>query len=401
MDNVVSTANYYPFGMKMDAASYDHMDREKQRYGYNGNEEIEGGGLSLMDFNARIYNPPLGRFMGSDALASMTAASTPYNFTANNPINFTDPSGYQMVSKRQAAYRNDDGSNQSFGGGSGSSMAWQWGRTGSGSGFHWTDVYSTMTSDFFLMSGYDFESKHGIGVSQFNDILNGKNDVKLGKKGQLLFWNEYGGKEITRKEWLLGGGDGEKKADLYFSGGWQSVAFSGGLYPTIMGPFDGIMGIITGEDRHFLGADAIALTLSLNASGGVNMGAEIGALVVLRGVEAGVYLLGDLSIGGGTVDVSLTMEFTYLYYSGSADLIMKNTFLEERWEGNLGVGAIVTGNLNVLYSRRESGEYVIGYGGGMGVGASATIISGNINRGGSGSSVNQITESFKYGLGLE
>jgi RHS repeat-associated protein len=91
--NIVSTANYYPFGMKMDAESYDHIDYAKQRYGYNGNEEIDGGDLTLMDFNARIYVPSLGRFMGADALASISAASSPFAFASNNPVNFIDPTG--------------------------------------------------------------------------------------------------------------------------------------------------------------------------------------------------------------------------------------------------------------------------------------------------------------------
>ncbi|MDN5214953.1 DUF6443 domain-containing protein [Fulvivirgaceae bacterium BMA12] len=145
--NIVSTANYYPFGMKMDAESYDHLTREKQRHGYNGNEEIDGGGLTLMDFNARIYNPSLGRFMGADALASVSAASSPYAFTSNDPINLIDPTG--LTSREWGgSFRKHFLANFGYEGSfARNQRIWGAGRTGPGSGNHWSDgiYYSDWT----------------------------------------------------------------------------------------------------------------------------------------------------------------------------------------------------------------------------------------------------------------
>ena len=167
--NIVSTANYYPFGMKMDAESYDHPSREKQRYGYNGNEVIDGGGLTLMDFNARIYNPSLGRFMGADALASVSATASPYAFTLNDPINLIDPTG--LTSRESASHHRKHYLAHGPYEGTFLYRTPYWGRTGPGSGHHWSDQFSDPFRDYFLMSTTDFESKWGMSVSDYRDEL--------------------------------------------------------------------------------------------------------------------------------------------------------------------------------------------------------------------------------------
>ena len=69
------------------------------RYGYNGMEkdnELKGNANSL-DYHARIYDPRLGRWLSNDPLQAKYAGLSPYNYVANNPIFFVDPSGKEIV----------------------------------------------------------------------------------------------------------------------------------------------------------------------------------------------------------------------------------------------------------------------------------------------------------------
>ncbi len=66
--------------------------------GYTGHEML--GGLCLVNMNARIYDPDLGRFMTAD-----THVTDPlnlqdwnaYTYVNNNPLSFTDPTGHELT----------------------------------------------------------------------------------------------------------------------------------------------------------------------------------------------------------------------------------------------------------------------------------------------------------------
>jgi len=62
--------------------------------GFTGQEMLDG--LCLINFNARIYDPSLGRFMAADpAVGDETAPQelNRFSYVLNNPLSFTDPSG--------------------------------------------------------------------------------------------------------------------------------------------------------------------------------------------------------------------------------------------------------------------------------------------------------------------
>ena len=90
---VLQEDHYYPFGANISALSSTAPLSKPNKYKYNGNEEQTDFDLGLFDFNARFYDPVLGRFTGIDLLAELQEFYTPYHFSYNNPSSNSDPSG--------------------------------------------------------------------------------------------------------------------------------------------------------------------------------------------------------------------------------------------------------------------------------------------------------------------
>ena len=82
-------SNYYPFGLKHEGYN-ENQSTATFNYKYNGKELQETG---MYDYGARMYMPDIGRWGVVDPLAEMYRRYSPYNYTVNNPINFTDPDG--------------------------------------------------------------------------------------------------------------------------------------------------------------------------------------------------------------------------------------------------------------------------------------------------------------------
>ena len=63
--------------------------------GYTGHEQLDN--IDLIHMNGRIYDPNLGRFLSPDphiqSLANPQNLNR-YSYVLNNPLSYTDPSGY-------------------------------------------------------------------------------------------------------------------------------------------------------------------------------------------------------------------------------------------------------------------------------------------------------------------
>ena len=65
--------------------------------GFTGHEHLDTAGLIHM--NGRVYDPTLGRFLSADPYVQYpetTQAFNRYSYTGNNPLSYTDPSGFRI-----------------------------------------------------------------------------------------------------------------------------------------------------------------------------------------------------------------------------------------------------------------------------------------------------------------
>ncbi len=102
---LLEEAHYYPFGLRMEGPWITReTDDQNEHYLYNGKElydqgfDTDGDGeknyiVGLYDYGARFYDPAISRFTSIDPLVSDFPNWSPYAYTFNNPIRYTDPTG--------------------------------------------------------------------------------------------------------------------------------------------------------------------------------------------------------------------------------------------------------------------------------------------------------------------
>jgi len=89
---ILEAHHYYPFGLEHQNYSTITGNTE-YKYTFGGKEFQPEKDLNMYDFGARNYDPALGRWMNVDPLAEQFQGWTPYNYTLQNPVNLTDPTG--------------------------------------------------------------------------------------------------------------------------------------------------------------------------------------------------------------------------------------------------------------------------------------------------------------------
>ncbi|WP_313090320.1 SpvB/TcaC N-terminal domain-containing protein [Chryseobacterium flavum] len=91
-----------PFGETM----LEQMDGSYNNpYKFNGKELDEDTGLYY--YGARYYNPRLSIWYGVDPLAEKYPELSPYVYTANNPVKYTDPDGQDFILAILGMFRKD------------------------------------------------------------------------------------------------------------------------------------------------------------------------------------------------------------------------------------------------------------------------------------------------------
>lgn len=106
--DIISTNDYYPFGMLKPGELYSSAG---YRYGFQGQEqdnELKGSGNSI-NYKYRIHDPRLGRFFAIDPLSSKYPYYTPYSFSGNKLIHAIELEGLEEFVLKNHHYRNSKG----------------------------------------------------------------------------------------------------------------------------------------------------------------------------------------------------------------------------------------------------------------------------------------------------
>lgn len=92
---LVQQADYYPFGYTLRREDYGSQLPNRRLFGGKElqDETLAGNALDWYDFEARMYDPLIGRFMTTDPLAEKYYSLTPYGYCGNNPMNAYDLHG--------------------------------------------------------------------------------------------------------------------------------------------------------------------------------------------------------------------------------------------------------------------------------------------------------------------
>ena len=83
--------DYYPFGKRIEEVG---QPLASNRYQFNGKELQVTGGVNLLDYGARMYDPNKGRWLVQDPKYQFM---NPYHFCYNNPMLYVDPDGRILV----------------------------------------------------------------------------------------------------------------------------------------------------------------------------------------------------------------------------------------------------------------------------------------------------------------
>ena len=88
------------YGTWGDKTQLTQGDPRAEERGYTGHEHLSEVGLVHM--NGRVYDPVTGRFLSADPLIQDPYDAQSYNrysYVKNNPLSYTDPSGYSWWTK--------------------------------------------------------------------------------------------------------------------------------------------------------------------------------------------------------------------------------------------------------------------------------------------------------------
>ncbi|MCP3142492.1 RHS repeat-associated core domain-containing protein [Pyxidicoccus xibeiensis] len=105
---VVERRKHEPFGGSRQVNDLTQPESpwgSQVRRGFTGHEQDDESGL--INMNGRMYDPKLGRFLSADPIVSSAFSGQAYNrysYVLNNPLSFTDPSGYLPISEAVIVY---------------------------------------------------------------------------------------------------------------------------------------------------------------------------------------------------------------------------------------------------------------------------------------------------------
>jgi len=175
--------------------------------GYTGHEHVPQ--VDLINMNGRMYDALLGRMLSPDCYvqdATSTQAYNRYSYVMNNPLKYTDPSGWIAYNKQREYAMEPDPNNYRSGTG-GSVGNWGFYANGGASSYNYSGPYSlyasnpaqyasTYGSQTWMQqetaSAYEAQKKERERAEQIKNGL-----TYNAKKGELGYWRENNGYESS------------------------------------------------------------------------------------------------------------------------------------------------------------------------------------------------------------
>ena len=106
---VLDRSDYLPFGERVADLTAFSLTRpftaegDLHRWHLGGKEEVPEGGMNLLDFGARYYDPALCRWTSLDPLSEKYYGISPYAYCNGDPVNLVDPDGAKIhISKKSS-----------------------------------------------------------------------------------------------------------------------------------------------------------------------------------------------------------------------------------------------------------------------------------------------------------
>ena len=161
---VAEKYSYNAWGRRRNPANWADYNVKTPRLlnrGYTGHEMLDAFGL--INMNGRMYDPVIGRILSPDPFVSTPSYTQGYNrysYCLNNPLRYTDPSGYFQVPIYNWNYQ--DLSERGSGGGSSIILGYM-GLPGSEN--HWSDAVRSEYGNYMVMSSNTFDTRYGDGAS--------------------------------------------------------------------------------------------------------------------------------------------------------------------------------------------------------------------------------------------
>jgi RHS repeat-associated protein len=98
---VVEKYSYDAFGNRRNPLNWSQPDTRTNLMldrGYTGHEHLDGA--HIINMNGRMYDPIVGRMLSPDPILQNPYSTQNYNrysYVVNNPLKYTDPTGYSML----------------------------------------------------------------------------------------------------------------------------------------------------------------------------------------------------------------------------------------------------------------------------------------------------------------
>lgn len=100
--DIVEELNYDPWGRKRNPATWDYYTGYEHQTssdrGFGGHEQIDI--MDMVNMDGRMYDPYLGRFLSPDPYVQApdnTQSLNRYAYCLNNPLSYTDPTGFSWI----------------------------------------------------------------------------------------------------------------------------------------------------------------------------------------------------------------------------------------------------------------------------------------------------------------